>query len=736
MVRAALVLAAAAVPTWARAAGEPLQRISVDVRGPLAVVQVDRPLTFGAEALRAPADEVVVDLDLPDGAWLESAEVTAGAAGAGSVKPTNRPSARAGGRLRLEPTDESVADARRAYLAALDAQGGRRARVPVDEGADYRLTVAAPLLGQGSNATSWSLRYRFVAPLLCRQGELVLEMPGSLDPAPAAAEVRVQIHAPGISGLRLARVGPGGQGQAPPGTLAPPPRALSREPVPTAAPWEVAVSLPGGGNSDRPRFHLLSAAGRGAAGDSVVAAALCRPPVPEAHWKPAASRMVLLLDRSRSMGPAGAASARELARGLAMALPPSLAFNAMVFDRTSEPLFPLSRSATLEALAALDDALGMGSLRNGTALAPALRKVAQLQATDAQLRDQPSYLVVITDGALADADRGRALAEAARGLPGGERMQTAVLLLRTEEDERPSAGDRQALAAMAARTGGVLRELGARGLAEAGKGIVADLRAGGDLLDLRVEGARKAATSTDGFEQAAIGPGGGTRLLSRRKAAGPPGSIRVRASYQGKPVTLSSTPAGLDRAAVQALLAERNRPRVARNAEAAVLLAPVNTQDPEAPPVVRGQMDKDVVHKALAYAYLPRARACYLTRAIKTAQDFQLRGRLRLELHLERGEMVGAEVKRSTLGRPEIEACLREAAFAVDIPRALSNDAPVLAVLNLVLRPRTDNPGARPPDGGPAGDGHTLSGTMSQQIDQILGPMPASSDPLELLVEP
>jgi hypothetical protein len=106
-----------------------------------------------------------------------------------------------------------------------------------------------------------------------------------------------------------------------------------------------------------------------------------------------------------------------------------------------------------------------------------------------------------------------------------------------------------------------------------------------------------------------------------------------------------------------------------------------------------------------------------------------------LELHLERGEMVDAVIRRSTLGRPDIEACLREAAFAVEIPRALANDAPVLAALNLVLRPRTE---ARPADAG-APEGTPLAGDegrqMGREIDRLIGPMGPASDPLELLVE-
>ena len=129
-----------------------------------------------------------------------------------------------------------------------------------------------------------------------------------------------------------------------------------------------------------------------------------------------------------------------------------------------------------------------------------------------------------------------------------------------------------------------------------------------------------------------------------------------------------------------------------------------------------------MVRRALGYAFLPRARACYVTRKITSAADFQLKGRLRLELHLERGEMMSASVRRSTLGRPDIESCLREAAFAVEVPRALNSDAPVIAALNLVFRPRTES---KVKD----------AGVDDDAIKRLLGPMPPPSDPLELLIE-
>jgi len=103
----------------------------------------------------------------------------------------------------------------------------------------------------------------------------------------------------------------------------------------------------------------------------------------------------------------------------------------------------------------------------------------------------------------------------------------------------------------------------------------------------------------------------------------------------------------------------------------------------------RGFMERSVVRDALSLAYTPRARACYLGRSARTPADRELSGRVRIALDMVRGEVVAARILSSTLAHPGIEGCLREAAFALDIPRAYRNDDAVTAVLNLVFRPRT-----------------------------------------------
>jgi hypothetical protein len=680
-------------------------RVSIDVRGPVALVQVDRPLVFGAEYGRAGSDEVVVDLDLPEGAALAGAELR----GPGrSMRLISGPSG----------------DAGRRYGDAVRAAGWRAAAVPLDEGVDLRVQVAGPRLGEGSEAAGWSLRYRFAAPLACRSGRLVIAMPGSLDPAPTAAEVdlRLQLGRISFSGPSAATVELDGRLLRPSGGSV----ARARASVSVGRAWELAIGLP----AARGRAEVGTALAAGAStgpGKGLLAVAVCRPR--PASTAPAATRLLLLLDRSRSVGPGAAAAARDLARALILALPPTLTFNVLFFDRVAEPLFPLPRSATLEALGALEGAVGLGSLRNGTDLPLALRRAVQLTSDEPADPKAPTYWVVVTDGALPD----QATPEALRGALAGltpERVEVAVIVLRPDGDDPMSPEARRALAEIPARLGGVVRELPTSAVGETAVAIVESLRGAGDLINPVASGGR-ALTSTS------IAPGSGGHLLVETDGS-TSGHLVVRGTYAGAPVSLTTSVVAIDPSWARPLLPRTDTPAwlAARSGRAAALIAPA-VAGPTTPelPTLRGRMERDVVQRALGYAFLPRARACYLTRAIRTAADFQLKGRLRLELHLERGEMMGAAVRRSTLGRPEIEDCLREAAFAVEVPRALHSDAPVIAALNLVFRPRTEVKKADAGASHPGGPGARGVQGVQDEIDQLLGPRPPPSDPLELLIE-
>ena len=140
--------------------------------------------------------------------------------------------------------------------------------------------------------------------------------------------------------------------------------------------------------------------------------------------------------------------------------------------------------------------------------------------------------------------------------------------------------------------------------------------------------------------------------------------------------------------------------------------------------VVRGRMDPTVLKNALALAFLPRARACYLSRRVAKAGDVYLHGRLKLQLDLERGELLDAVVRQSTLDNPAIEECVRRAAWAVAYPRPEHRDAPTIANVNLVFAPRT--PPASPPD----------ASATDREIELIVGPLVFPEDYRDLLGGP
>jgi hypothetical protein len=370
--------------------------------------------------------------------------------------------------------------------------------------------------------------------------------------------------------------------------------------------------------------------------------------------------------------------------------------------------------------------VGLGSLRNGTDLPAALRRAVELTTSDAGEARAPTYWVVMTDGALLDEHTPAVLAAAvARTRP--EQVEVAMLVLRQDGDEPSAPGARRALAEVPARLGGSLRELAGSAAVGSVPAIVEGLRGSGDLIHLAAQGAGAAGVDRPlALTPVSIPPGSGGQMLARIPAWSG-GPLRLRARHAGASVALRASVVDLGGSWARALL-PRPAPAGWTRIEpfAAALISPTEALPGAQEPPVRGRMERDVVQRALGYAFLPRARACYLTRAIKSAADFQLKGRLRLELHLERGEMMGAVVRRSTLGRQDIEECLREAAFAVEVPRALHSDAPVIAALNLVFRPRTE---ARIAGRGPD------AGAADEAIDRLLGPRPPPSDPLELLIE-
>jgi hypothetical protein len=442
-----------------------------------------------------------------------------------------------------------------------------------------------------------------------------------------------------------------------------------------------------------------------------VALAVCRDDGPGEG--PAPERVLLVIDRSRSVGPAGISLERDLARVLLEALPPSVRFNAVFFDRAAAPLFPIARAATEEALDALAAQTSPGQLENGTDLPRALETAARLIKQEGEGR---TWLVLITDGAVPEKERAEALLAAIASLPPA-RTDVLVLVVRPGGDEPAPGPAQEVLRALPARHGGVLRSIDPADLRGSVGEVVASARRGGDLFAVSVTaGARR----TELFS--AVPPGTGQTRLLRLTAGG--GPLTVTGRRGGEAISAPLAAARMPASAVAPHLGAGASSWLAVTPKLAAWVEPAAPALPLADDVTRGQMDRQVVRNALSLAYMPRARACYVGRRVRTPSDFQLRGRLRLELHLERGEMVEAVVRGSTLNRPEIEACLRDAAFGVEIPRPLHRDAPVVAALNLVFQPRTPPPGSQD------------ASAVGREIDLLLGPISFPSDPQELLDTP
>ena len=661
--------------------------VRITVKGPLALVEVERALPTGADA-RSIAGLRTVELDLPEGASPVSFEIMTGA-----------------GPLKLASAATEIA--RADFAAALAAK--TRARTPAaDESADYRVSVSVP------GTAPARLRYRFTAPLACQRGRLVLALPGALEVSPSPAEVRLAIE-PGagmapedaeVAGVPVHLRAAGGAWSA-----------LGR--APARAAWQVSfavrnTSLVG---KQRPALRALAALATGAsrAGSSdarPIAIGLCRPDSPAD--RPLPDRLLLLIDRSRSVGSAGLSLERELSRQLILALPPTLRFNAVLFDRGAVALFPLSRTATREAMAALDDALVPAALRNGSDVAAALRFAAEL-ARGEGAGAAATWLAVITDAALPPVPEGGGAAF--EGFPAAS-TTAAVLTVRPQDDEPAARARRFALAALPARLGGVNRAIPATGLIDAARDVVASMRQGGDLFAPKLAWTQGHASAPGVGLGEALAPGQGlVKLLELPRGAA---RLSVHATLAGRAIEMPIGPVAVDARWLRRANPPPGPAWFGAARDVVAMVEPANRAAPAISDGPTGQMDRDVVRNSLAFTFMPRARACYLNRPVKRAEDLDLRGRVSVELLLERGEMTAATIKSSTLGRPEIESCLREAAFAVDVPRAMRADAPVAVVLNLVFQPRTSSKASEP-------------SAAAADIDVILGPVSFPSDPKALL---
>ena len=480
-------------------------RISIRVVGPVALVEVEREVLVGEKLV--PARDTVVDLDLPEGAAL-----------------VDRGARLAGRAIKLVARAEAIA--RADYARALSSHQLAPAPASADDAARVRVHLA-PLAAAGRVL----LRYRYTAPAICADGRFVLRLPASLEENPTAAQVTVRFDdLP--AGARLSEASVAGVPVRIPSSGH---ASVVHVMAPARAAWEVSFSLrePAGGAGQLGAARAIGRAPGAGHAVEVWAVGLCRPQRPPNEQPP--GEVMLLIDRSRSVGTGGMSSQRTLVRALLEALPPAQRFNAILFARTATQVFPLPRAATREALSALDAAVDPNQLENGTDLVAVLGRAADWVKGGGPLsRGGSRLLVIVSDGALPEDQTAARLAGALASVGSGAGLRVLVLLVRPAADEPVPVDAVERLDKLVARFGGAVRVLAAEDLLGVVRSAVAGLAQGGDLFNVRTQGrkARELAAGVApgmGFVRTLTLPAGqGSRVQLAAERAG--GTVRASAS--------------------------------------------------------------------------------------------------------------------------------------------------------------------------------------------------------------
>lgn len=696
-----------AAPT-AKSPYKPTHKIDLHIAGPLAMVEVWRSLDPAPRRIGNRQQESPLDLSLPEGAALLDWEVL-----------------EHGERARLSQQSEGQVNA--GLAAVLKMRQLSPAAAATEEDIQYRIHVTP--LTEGTHPV---LHYRFAAPIRCAQGKLVLRMPESLEDNPVPAEVTVTLEAT-AQGFALAQASLAGK----PADIRPGSRGLVlRGLSPPHAAWEVTW----GYRQTLPGFpgQALVAAGpvsvddqgrrrHGLAKLAEICIAQDAATAPPGHGVPDPASVVLLVDRSRSVGQGGLSEERVVGRALLEALPPSVPFNAILFGESATPLFPLARLATREALDAFSAAVDPNRMERTTDVAKALAQARQAYVPS----EAPPWIVIVTDGALPAGQTAQRMQEALAGKPGAEmakmppRVRVLVLLVRQRGDDPVSEAALAEYARLVSRFGGLVRDVPPGDASETARAVIAAMHRGGDWFGLRIDDTSVAEVLGPGQGRSRVlAPGGrgGDRaqaLLHARGIAPPHDAI---ATIERKLPALRVKAEWLEPLVRSAAAAGRPRAWAGSTSSVAVAVLPASPAAKKpADEIVRGRIDETVLRNALSLAFMPRARACYVSRRVASANDAYLRGRVRLELTIDRGELAGVVVRKSTLDSPDIEACLRNAAWAVDYPRAEHRDALTVANLNLVFRPHTSE--ERQPD----------ASALDREIELVLGPVTLGTDFKDLL---
>ena len=577
------LVAVTAVPAWA--ADSLRHDITVDARGPLALIEVTR-------ALPAPdkpgAAEALLDVALPEHSVLVAVEVR----DRGRWRPVDRAASAA-------PGD--------AYRDQSTARGLTPAAEPFDDSADYRLRVQYGPVARGAEPPA--VRYRFSTTPGFSNGRYRVRFPAVPERMPVPADVTVTVQQTldvDIAGTRTAVAADVGRARG---------RASTR------SGWEVSWAprdpAPGAGG---PTLDTRIAMAALSPSETAIAYSVRSRPARPAG---APTSVLLLIDRSRSVGLPGLSAEHDLARRVLEALPPSTRFDALFFDRVSKRLFPMSRPATREAIGALEDEMVPARMQNGTDLVAALRDAGALLRREQSTFAPRTLLVVLTDGALTAGQDGAALDHALGAAPELD-LSVAAFVVRPADDDPVGPETRQALADFAAARKGIARVLRPSQIGDATAAALADVDRGGDFAPVRAKVDGRQYTLAASLAPDAIAAG---VMSSAGKA---PRAVEIEAASRGKRFALPGRPVRVAPEWLRPWSATAARPEKARLLVSPSLLAlvePVVRTVPEPEPLVRGSMDRLVMRNVLSLAYMPRARACYLARTGATAASRDSRAR-------------------------------------------------------------------------------------------------------------
>ena len=124
------------------------------------------------------------------------------------------------------------------------------------------------------------------------------------------------------------------------------------------------------------------------------------PPTTLRAVEAAPRELVIVLDKSGSMGGQAIRQAKSAVRRAVMRLKSGDTFNIVAFDNTSRPLFPASQPVTERTIDAALDFVGNIEAGGGTEMSSALAHALANTPTDERARPQLKQIIFVTDGAV------------------------------------------------------------------------------------------------------------------------------------------------------------------------------------------------------------------------------------------------------------------------------------------------------------------------------------------------